>query len=49
MTAEEQYDVGRDGSPATRRPEATEVEQHGIEDHARASAHRIRTGGGVGR
>ncbi len=31
MTTEEQYDVGRGGTPAIRQPRATEVEQHGID------------------
>jgi purine-cytosine permease-like protein len=31
MTTEEQFDVGRGGTPAVRRPKATEVEQHGID------------------
>ena len=31
MATEEQYDVGRGGTPAIRRPKATEVEQHGID------------------
>src|SRR5215213_5610979 len=31
MATEEQYDVGRGGTPAIQRPKATEVEQHGID------------------
>jgi purine-cytosine permease-like protein len=31
MSTEPQYDVGRGGTPAIRRPRATEVEQHGID------------------
>ncbi|CAA9355461.1 MAG: Cytosine/purine/uracil/thiamine/allantoin permease family protein [uncultured Nocardioidaceae bacterium] len=31
MADEQQYDVGRGGTPAIRRPKATEVEQHGID------------------
>jgi len=31
MATEEQYDVGRGGTPAIHRPKATEVEQHGID------------------
>lgn len=31
MTSEQQFDVGRGGTPAIRRPRTTEVEQHGID------------------
>jgi purine-cytosine permease-like protein len=31
MSTEPQYDVGRGGTPAIRRPKATEVEQHSID------------------
>ena len=31
MSTEPQYDVGRGGTPAIRRPKVTEIEQHGID------------------